>query len=307
MKISYFLILSTFCITLFPPSLHADGEIAAKGTQLVLLGTGTPNADPERFGPALAVVVNETPYLVDFGPGVVRRAAEAHQSGVKGLQVSRLSRAFLTHLHSDHTTGYPDLILTPWVLEREVPLQVYGPKGLAEMTRHVLAAYQLDIDVRLNGLEPINPEGYKVEATEIEPGVVYEDENVKVTAFEVPHGSWKPAFGYRFDTADKRIVISGDTGPSENIVEMCNGCDILVHEVYSTAGFARRIPVWQQYHSSFHTSSSELAALATRAKPGLLVLYHQLFWGTSNEDLLKEVQDLYDGKVVSGADLDVIE
>ena len=307
MKISYFLILYTICLMLISPALVADEEITSKGTQLVLLGTGTPNADPERFGPSLAVVVNETPYIVDFGPGIIRRAAAAHQNGVAGLKVSKLEHAFVTHLHSDHTAGYADLILTPWVLEREVPLKVFGPSGLAEMTSHLLAAYKLDIDVRLNGLEPINPNGYKVEVTEIEPGVVYEDENVKVTAFDIPHGSWKPAYAYRFDTADKSIVISGDTGPSEKIVEMCNGCDILVHEVYSTAGFARRIPVWQNYHSSFHTSSSELAAIATRAKPSLLVLYHQLFWGTSNEDLLKEVQAEYAGKVVSGADLDVYE
>ncbi len=307
MKISYFLIFYTICFSTYSPAVQAEPENAVKGTQLVLLGTGTPNADPLRFGPAVAVVVNDTPYIVDFGPGIVRRASAAHQNGIEGLAVSKLSRAFLTHLHSDHTTGYPDLMLTPWVLDREVPLKVFGPKGLAEMTGHIQAAYKLDINVRLNGLEPINPEGYKVEVTEIEPGVVYQDENVKVTAVAVPHGSWKPAFAYRFDTPDKSIVISGDTGPSEEIVELCNGCDILVHEVYSTAGFARRSPVWQSYHSSFHTSSSELAELATRAKPGLLVLYHQLFWGTSDEDLLKEVQAGYSGRVVSGADLDVFD
>jgi len=275
--------------------------------QLVLLGTGTPNADPERSGPSVAVVVNGRPYLVDFGPGVVRRAAAARLKGVEGLAVSRLDRAFITHLHSDHTVGYPDLVFTPWVLERATPLRVYGPAGLAAMTEHVQAAWSLDVRVRLDGLEPINESGYRVEVTEIEPGVVYRDENVTVTAFSVPHGSWKPAYGYRFDTPGKRIVISGDTGPSEEIVRMCDGCDILVHEVYSTAGFARRDPVWQAYHSSFHTSSAELAEIATRARPGLLVLYHQLYWGTSDGDLLQEVRALYDGKVISGADLDVFE
>lgn len=306
-KVTYLSIFTAF-ILLISPTVAASEEIKPPGnTQLVLLGTGTPNADPERFGPSVAVVVNDTPYLVDFGPGVVRRASAAYRNGVKGLQVSKLSHAFVTHLHSDHTTGYPDLILTPWVLEREVPLQVFGPTGLAEMTRHIQAAYHLDVEVRLNGLEPINQSGHKVQVTEIEPGVIYQDENVKVTAFKVPHGSWEPAFAYRFDTADKSIVISGDTGPFEGIVDICNGCDILLHEVYSTAGFARRIPVWQNYHASFHTSSSELADIAGRAKPKLLVLYHQLYWGTSDEDLLKEVQAGYAGRVVSGADLDVFE
>ncbi len=255
----------------------------------------------------MAVVANDTPYLIDFGPGVVRRAAAAHRKGVAGLEVSKLRVAFLTHLHSDHSTGYPDLVFTPWVLERDVPLKVFGPEGLQDMTDHIQAAYRQDTQLRLNGLEPINKEGWKVEVTEIKPGIVYRDANVKVTAFPVRHGSWKEAYGFRFDTEDRSIVISGDAAPSDSVVEACKGCDILVHEVYSTAGFARREPVWQKYHSQFHTSSKELADIATRARPGLLVLYHQLYWGTSDEDLVREVQQTYDGEVVSGADLDVFE
>ena len=293
-----FLIL-TGCVSV------ADEETPTPGTQLVMLGTGTPNTDPDRFGPAVAIVVNDTPYLVDFGTGVVRRAATAQRNGIDALRSTNLRHAFLTHLHSDHSVGYADLIFTPWVLGRDVPLKVYGPKGLKDMTRHIQAAYQADIDMRLNGLEPANPEGYKVDVTEIESGFVYEDENVRVTAFAVHHGSWKQAFGYRFDTADKSIVISGDAAPSESMATMCHGCDILVHEVYSTAGFATRPAEWQTYHASFHTSSKELAAIASKAKPGLLVLYHQLNWGISDQDLLAEIRQGYDGKVVSSSDLDV--
>jgi ribonuclease BN (tRNA processing enzyme) len=274
-------------------------------TQIVFLGTGTPNADPDRSGPAVAIVVNDTPYLVDFGPGVVRRASLALRNGIKGLALPKLTRAFVTHLHSDHTVGYPDLIFTPWVMERKEPLEVYGPKGLKAMTSHILAAYKEDIDIRLHGLEHANPDGYKVIAHEIKPGVIYKDANVTVKAFLVRHGSWKQAFGYRFETADRTIVISGDTAPAESIVENCNRCDVLIHEVYSEAGFATRTPAWQEYHSHFHTSSKELAELATRAKPGVLILYHQLFWGMSEESLLAEIRRSYDGKVVSAHDLDV--
>jgi ribonuclease BN (tRNA processing enzyme) len=274
-------------------------------TQIVLLGTGTPNADPERSGPCVAIVVNDTPYLVDFGPGVVRRAAAAHKKGVSGLAVNKLKTAFVTHLHSDHTVGYPDLIFTPWTLERKEPLQVFGPRGIKAMTGHLLAAYKEDIEIRTNGLEPSNKTGHKVIAQEIKPGVVYRDANVTVKAFPVKHGSWRQAYGYRFETPDKVIVVSGDCTPDENIVQSCNGCDVLIHEVYSTTGFAKRPPEWQKYHSSFHTSSRELAELATKAKPGLLILYHQLFWGTSDEDLVKEVQTFYKGKVVSGRDLEI--
>jgi ribonuclease BN (tRNA processing enzyme) len=264
-----------------PRSSAATAGQARSATRVVLLGTGTPNADPDRSGPAVAVVVNDVPYLVDFGPGVVRRAAAAVRNGEKALAAKNLRVAFLTHLHSDHTTGYPDLIFTPWVLERTAALEVYGPTGLRAMTTHILKAYQQDIDVRLNGLEPANRTGYRVNVHEIRPGIVYRDENVTVRAFAVKHGSWRQAFGYRFEAADRVIVISGDCTPSASVVENCNGCDVLVHEVYSQAGFARRPPEWQKYHANFHTSSLELAELATRARPGLLVLYHQLFWGTS--------------------------
>lgn len=282
----------------------SSGELQSK-TQIVLLGTGTPNADPDRSGPSVAIVVNDTPYIIDFGPGVVRRAAAAHRKGVKGLQVENLKRAFVTHLHSDHTLGLPDLIFTPWTLERKEPLEIYGPGGIKAMVQHIMKAYEQDIDIRTNGLEPSNKTGYKVNAHEIKPGVVYRDQNVTVKAFLVSHGSWKQAFGYRFETPDRIIVISGDCTPSASVVENCNGCDVLIHEVYSQAGFATRPPEWQKYHSNFHTSTRELAEIARKAKPGLLILYHQLFWGVSEEDLLKEMRESYSGNVVSGRDLDI--
>jgi ribonuclease BN (tRNA processing enzyme) len=273
-------------------------------SRIVLLGTGTPIADPERAGPSVAIVTNGTPYIVDFGPGVVRRAAAAYGAGIKELDVPKLAHAFLTHLHSDHTAGYADLILTPWVLERERPLQVYGPAGTAAMTEHILAAYREDIRERLEGLEPANDTGYLVSAHEIEPGIVYRDVNVQVEAFPVRHGSW-PAFGFKFHTADRTIVISGDTAPTEGMVEASRGCDVLIHEVYSVAGFERHAPAWQRYHSRVHTSSHELAEMASRAQPGLLILYHQLFWGTSEAELVQEVRGRYGGAVASGRDLGV--
>jgi ribonuclease BN (tRNA processing enzyme) len=267
--------------------------------QLILLGTGTPNADADRSGPAVAIVANGQPYVVDFGPGVVRRAAAA------GIAVKTLKIAFATHLHSDHTTGLADLIFTPWTLEREAPLQLYGPRGLRAMAEHIEKAYREDIAIRLDGGEPSNKTGYKVTVKEIQPGEIYRDANVTVTAFRVAHGEWRDAFGYRFDADGRSFVISGDTTPSDAVVKACHGCDVLVHEVYSESGFGRRPREWQRYHARYHTSSRELGEIATRARPGVLVLYHQLFWGTSEADLLKEVRRGYAGKVVSGHDLDV--
>ena len=143
------------------PSAAHDAEPTRSSTRVVMLGTGNPRPDPERSGPATAIVVNDTPYLVDFGPGVIRRASAAYRNGVTALGYGGviINTVFLTHLHSDHTAGYPDLIFTPWVMGRHEPLAVYGPKGIAAMTEHVLAAWQVDIVARTNGLNRHNPTG----------------------------------------------------------------------------------------------------------------------------------------------------
>ena len=303
------LLLSITLATCANPNLHPriapDALPPTPETQIILLGTGTPNADPDRSGPAVAIVVRGRPYLIDCGPGVVRRAAAAHRMGVEGLDVANLKTLFVTHLHSDHTLGYPDLIFTPWVLGRDEPLTVYGPPGIREMTEHIHRAYRQDIHIRLDGLEPANAVGFTVDVHEIEPGVIYTDDRVTVRAFPVQHGSWESAFGFRFETPDRRIVIAGDTVASASLVENARGCDVLIHEVYSQAGFEKRPPAWQRYHARFHTSSVELARLANKINPGLLILYYQLFWGATSEELVAEVQALYGGKVVSGADLDI--
>ncbi|MBY8999403.1 MAG: MBL fold metallo-hydrolase [Candidatus Heimdallarchaeota archaeon] len=267
-------------------------------SKIILLGTGTPNAEPSRSGAAIVIIINNKIYLIDFGPGVIRRAVEAE------LPAKDLEIAFLTHLHSDHTAGYPDLIFTPWVLGREVPLKVFGPPGIDKMTELILEAYQEDIEERINGLEPINQLGYKVEVNEIEPGIIYHDDYVKVEAFLVNHGSWK-AFGYKFYTPDKIIGISGDTAPFDDMITDYKDCDVLIHEVYSVEGLKKRSEDWQEYHADVHTSSYELAEIASIVKPKLLVLYHQLLWGVKEKDLLNEIKERYNGKVVSGKDLEV--
>jgi len=279
---------------------------SAQGARVVLLGTGTPNPEPDRSGPAVAVVVGGSTYLVDAGPGLVRRAEAARRQGVVELTQPALRRVFLTHLHSDHTLGLPDLIFSPWVLERSEPLEVYGPRGTRGMVDHLVKAYAEDVRIRLDGWQPQNRTGHRARAHEVRPGLVYADSNVRVTAFAVPHGSVREAYGYRFETANRVIVISGDASASDAVVEACNGCDVLVHEVYSDSGFSKLPPDWQRYHGYFHTSASELARLATRARPGLLVLYHTLTWGgVPREHILEEIRRGYNGRVVLASDLDV--
>jgi ribonuclease BN (tRNA processing enzyme) len=297
-------VASSVALVFIPPGLAAQQPPTAGRASLVVLGTGTPNADPDRSGPALAVVVNGASYLVDAGPGVVRRAAAAERGGVAALAPSKLSTVFITHLHSDHTIGLPDLIFTPWVLEREVPLSVYGPPGIKAMTEHLERAYSEDVRVRIDGAEPANTTGFRVAVQEVDTGEIFRDSNVVVRAFAVPHGDWRVAYGYRFDGGGRSIVVSGDTRASDAVVRACDGCDVLVHEVYSATRFVTRPPDWQRYHAAAHTSTKELAILAARARPKLLVLYHQLYWGTDDEGLVRELEAAgYTGAVISARDL----
>ncbi|HXN50946.1 MAG TPA: MBL fold metallo-hydrolase [Candidatus Acidoferrum sp.] len=288
-------------IALYTLALCCVGAEQAAGTKVVLLGTGTPRPSTDRFGPATAIVVGDRAYLVDFGPGVVRRAAAAAAQGTAALEPAKITVAFVTHLHSDHTAGYPDLILTPWIQGRS-ELNVYGPEGIEEMTQHVLEAWKRDIEIRMTGLE--QRAALVVHAHDVKPGVAYKDDKVMVTAFRVPHGQWPQAFGYRFDTPGRSIVISGDTSPSEELIAHCQPCDVLIHEAYSPTAKVPIMPDWPAYSAKYHTSTEQLAEIANRAKPGLLIMYH-ISGRTPDEQLKAEVEKTYHGKVVIGHDLEV--
>jgi ribonuclease Z len=287
---------------------------AAPRTQVVLLGTGNPPADPDRSGPATAIVVDGTAYLVDFGAGVVRRAKSAAvDKGIAALDPVKLRVVFATHLHSDHTVGYPDLILTPWVIGRRVPLEVYGPSGIKGMTEHVLEAYRADFETRTKDRHLYTvgafPEGHAVNAHDVRPGVVYKDASVTVTAFATKHTM--ESYGYRFDTPDRSIVISGDTNPTQATIDACRGCDVLIHEVLTLEWLSKR-PDFQAYAAQHHTTTAQLTELATKAKPRLLILYHASLSLRPAVDaerstvatLLAEMSQ-YAGRVVVGRDLDV--
>ncbi|HLH77548.1 MAG TPA: MBL fold metallo-hydrolase [Candidatus Binataceae bacterium] len=301
--------LVCICLIAISPA-RAGAQAPAPGAVLiVMLGTGTPQPNPDRQGPSLAIVAGGRAYIVDAGAGVVRRASAALLEGIAELRPDRLGIAFLTHLHSDHTIGLPDLILTPWVLGRSRALALYGPAGTSAMAANLLRAYAQDIDVRIHGLEHANPTGYRVAAHDIEPGLVYQDANVKVIAFAVQHGSWKEALGYRFEARGKTIVISGDTRPSDNVIKACNGCDVLIHEAYS--GQTPPVPLdttrWRAYLAAFHTSAEQLGELAQRARPKMVVLTHTMpFAGSSGAQLVAEVKQHYTGPVIWPRDLDVI-
>jgi ribonuclease BN (tRNA processing enzyme) len=290
-------------LCLLAPSLYA-------GTKLIVLGSGTPNPDPNRAGSAYALVVNETPYLVDFGPGIIRRAASLSPpwgGKIEAMTVKNFEHAFLTHIHSDHSAGLADLLLTPWVMGRDAKLNLFGPIGLEQMAASTLKAFEDDINYRINGTQPSNKTGYKYNFHLLDEGLIYKDKNIMVEAFKVPHGGFDDAYGFRFTSEDKVIVFSGDTGPSKTLEKFASGADILVHEVYSNSGFLEKTQDWQKYHQEHHTSTFEVGEIASRAKPKLLILSHILFWGSTKEEILQETRSTYDGEITIAEDLMVFE
>ena len=288
-------------------STHASSSprTQTRRTSVVILGTGTPIPDPEKFGPAVAIVVDSVAYLFDAGSGVVRRAAAvAKRDNMTQLNAPRLGYLFLTHLHSDHTMCVNDVILTPWVQGRTLPLEMYGPPGTKKLVNGLLAAYEDDIQERLGTSGGPSKDGWRVNVHEVGEGEIYRDARIVVRAFEVPHSDWKHAFGFRVTTPDRTIVLSGDARPNDIVARECNGCDILIHEVYSNSGFKTMGALRQAYHAHAHTSATELGAVATAAHPGKLILYHQLYFGATDEKLLEEVRSVYKGVVISAKDLE---
>jgi ribonuclease BN (tRNA processing enzyme) len=287
-----------FCLLLLASTALSQTPV----TQIILLGTGTPYPDPQASGPATAVTVGKRVFLFDAGAGLMRQVNAA------GLPISGPEAVFITHLHSDHTLGYPDLILTSWIMRRTKPFPVYGPHGLRRMTQHLLAAFSEDIDVRTRGLEREVAGGYRVRVHEIQPGVVYDRDGVRVTAIRVPHGSWKDAFAYRIDTPDRSIVISGDTRPSNAVINASREVDVLIHEVYLAPYLKPEDrpggKYWPQYMREFHTSEIELGRIAARAKPKLLILTHTIRFGGTDEELIAGIrQGGFSGQVIVGRDL----
>jgi ribonuclease BN (tRNA processing enzyme) len=220
-------------------------------TQIVLLGTGDP-------GPATAIVVDGRAYLIDFGPGVMRRAVVAHQKGIAALDPVKLTHLFATQLQFDHTGGYPELLFTPSVLGRQQPLEVYGPGGIRTLTDHVLAAW--------NGAVRAN-------AHEVTPGLAYRDDSINVIAF---------SGGYRLQTADRKIVIASETSPAQTVVAQCNGCDVLICEVQ--IGGVRQLsevatrarPELLILHRKGAASEEQLSSMIGSVYRGRFVIGHDL-------------------------------
>src|SRR5579863_1936023 len=275
----------------------------AQHLKVTLLGTGNPRPVMSRFGPSILVEAGKEKLLFDCGRGATQRLYQLN------IPFTAITGLFLTHLHSDHTVGIPDLWLTGWVLGRDTPLPVWGPKGTKAMMKHLQEAYAFDIHIRRDVDTKLPGAGVMVIAKDIEEGLVYDNGGVKVTAFLVDHGEIKPAFGYRLDYGGHSVTLSGDTRPSENLIRFAHGTDVLIHEVIdvvSYEGLSKGDTSEQEKKIIGHHTTAEQAGIVfTRVKPRLAVYSHIV--PPDVPDVVPHTRKTYSGPLEVGEDLMSIE
>ena len=303
-------------VTFFTIQLVALGSVAAQVStpapvrpdefRVTLLGTGSPAPVMQRFGPGVLVQVGGKTLLIDCGRGTTQRLMQS------GLRLGQVDALFLTHLHSDHIVGIPDLWLTGWLetnyAQRKGPFVVFGPAGTQGMMDGLLKAYDWDIKARIAD-QDLKPANIRAEVSEFKPGVIYEQGGVKVTAIEVDHGELlKPAFGFRVDYAGRSVTISGDTRFSENLIDKAMGTDLLIHQVAAVREALLASPVFKVI-LSHHTRPEEAGTVFTRVKPKLAVYYHFVLLGTpaipavTEKDVIDMTRKTYSGPLLIGEDL----
>jgi ribonuclease Z len=266
--------------------------------RVVLLGTGSPRPRMDRFGPSILVAAGPERLVFDVGRGAAQRL---HQLEVPFAAVSGV---FLTHLHSDHVVGLPDLWLTGWLLgNRAAPLEVWGPAGTAAMAAHLEAAFAFDTDIRVRD-DRLPAAGGHLRAHDVGEGVVLVRNGVTVTAFAVDHGPVRPALGYRIDYAGRSVVLSGDTRASPNLVRHAAGADLLIHEVAAATAEDLRTVAHTRTVVGHHTTPEQAGEVFRAVAPKLAVYSHLvLFSGLTPADLIPLTRARYAGPLVVGADL----
>jgi ribonuclease Z len=265
--------------------------------KVTLLGTGTPQPIMERFGPSILVQAGSENLLFDAGRGCLQRLRQLN------ISYDKLDAVFLTHLHSDHIVGLPDLWLTGWLVsQRVVPMNIYGPAGTADMVKYLRLAFAYDIKIRADDDKAAN-EGSKFNVTEIKQGTIYEQNGVKVIAFDVDHFPVVPAFGYRIEYKGHSVVLSGDTRYSENLISFAKGTDLLVHEVIIAPDtLSKSDPKYPIL--SHHTTAEQTGRVFNAVKPGLAAFSHiSKLYGMKEEDILRKTKLNYSGPLVIGKDL----
>jgi ribonuclease Z len=282
--------------------------LAQNDFRVTLLGTGDPIPRIDRFGPATLVEVSGQELLFDVGRGVTQRLVQLD------IALSALDAVFLTHFHSDHITGLPDLWMTGWIPppfgRRSLPFEVWGPTGTEDMLKNMEQAFILNTNIRIPD-ELLPPEGIEMIAHEFnEDGVVYEKDGVQVTAFAVDHGELiKPSYGYRIDYKGRAVVISGDTKFDTNLIEAAKGADLVIHEVALAS--EELLASSEQFRRivGHHTTPEEAGIVFAEINPKLAVYTHLVMLSSAEipeaplDSLITRTRTNYQGPLVIGEDL----
>ncbi len=310
MNTRHALIAAIACGALLGSRLHAQGAVpppaAPDEFRVTLLGTGSPAPVMRRFGPGVLVEAGGQKLLIDCGRGTTQRLLQA------GLRLGQVDALFLTHLHSDHVVGIPDLWLTGWLeasyAQRKGPFRVHGPHGTGALMQGLTQAFQWDIQARIAD-QNLSPQSVRAEVSEFKTGVVHDQGGVKVTAFEVDHGELlKPAVGFRVDYGGRSVTISGDTRFSENLIGHATGTDLLVHQVAAVREDLLKNPAYQVI-MAHHTSPEEAGTVFSRVKPRQAVFYHFVLLGApgvpavTEKEVFERARRTYDGPLLIGEDL----
>jgi ribonuclease Z len=279
--------------------------------RVTLLGTGTPIPSTDRFGPCTLVEAGNQKFLIDAGRGATIRLAQL------AIPIGRIDVQFLTHFHSDHTSGVPDVWLTGWLKNhfgtRAKPYRVIGPTGARELMENLERAYALDIKIRIAD-EKLPASGIGIDVTEFDcDGVVYEEGGVKVIAFEVDHGDViKPCYGYRFEYDGRVAVLSSDTRYNANVIKYGAGADLLVHEVASAPAELMK-QAYIQRIVAHHTTPPEAGRVFAQTKPKIAAYTHVVLLGSQTippptvADIVAETRQTYGGPLIVGEDLMAFE
>lgn len=278
-------------------SVFATSPAFAQEITVTLLGTGSPVASMDRFGPSILVQAGTQTFVFDAGRGALQRLTQV------AVTFDQVNALFLTHLHSDHVVGIPDLWLSGWLLSRRSePLRVFGPTGTSAMMGHLKQAFEFDIRLRIED-DKAPPAGSELRVTDITQGVVYEAQGVRVIAFEVDHRPIVPAFGYRVEYGGRSVVLSGDTRFSTNLIKFAERADLLIHEVADGSdAYLAQNPNYAQV-LAHHTRPQDVGKVFDAVKPKLAVYSHIVTRGVAAQDLVKRTRETYSGPLVVGDDL----
>ena len=285
------------CLHLFLALLFFIDTARAGYMEVTLLGTGTPKPSIDRFGPSTLIEANGSYFIFDSGRGVSIRLQQA------GVALSKVENIFLTHLHSDHISGLSDLWLTSWIWQRQHPIQLTGPVGILALSQHLELAHQADFAYRTKNTN-LNPNFFPILTKEISSeGIIYQHNGIKITAFLVNHNPVEPAYGYRIDSGEQSIVISGDTSFSKNLIKHAKGADLLIHEIAAANSELLAGNPRLQKVISYHTTPQQAGQIFKAAEPKAAVFNHVLLFGISERAVLDATRESFNGDVRMGYDL----